>query len=921
MQFLYDVETSFLDAIRAAGMEPPATMTAGKLTRFPGKGKRKGNQAGWAFLFLDRRGGVFGDWSSSLNQTWIAGNGSSRTKSDYLQFKGQVAAAKAEVARGNQEKHDRAAEKAGALLAASIPADFSHPYLTKKGITPVETLCQIDLASAVEILRYAPKSNNQLLDGQILLAPICVEGRISSVELIDQTGLKHAIFGGARKGGFWAAKPLPNPTADAITILVGEGVATVISAVQATGHYGIAAFSNQNLKPVCQSLRKNYPWSKLVVLTDLLKESGNPDPLAIAAAQSVNGVLAVPDFYDTREAGDTDFNDLQKARGIDEVRNQIDSAIAASNSKAVAHVVDSEPSSAHLPELISFSTSGGKFCVSPRGVEFVGNPDEEGNYPDPKWICSQISVTAKTRNAESSEWGYLLDWKDGDGIKHAWAMPASMLQGEGSEVRRILAGMGVSISPKKMCRDLMTSFFQDFPVERRARSVDQLGWLGNLYVSQNETIGDSQEVVVFQNEHAIHPAVSSKGLVSDWRDSIAKLSQGNSRLVFSISVSLAGPLLDLIGADSGGFHIRGASSTGKSSALAVAASVWGQPNKYLRLWRATANGLESLASLHNDCTLILDELSQMVPNEAGEAAYLLANGRGKARAQQNGMAAKSSTWRLLILSAGEESLSALMARANQKSNTGQEIRLADIPSDAGAGMGLFENIHGYSSPAEFALAIKDSSMKSYGSVGRQFLDNVVKERAKLPSVLRHLIKEFLNQVVGHSSSGQIVRVAQRFAIVAMAGELATSYGLTGWKAGESIEAAKKCFEAWHEGFGGSENQEERKVLSQFRAFFEAHGDSRFTDENSDKDRIVANRVGYKRIDENNELEYLVLPEAFKNEICKSLDSKYACRVLVNHGWLIPGSDGKNSKNCKVSDIKGTIRLYVIKTSNMWADAA
>ncbi|CEK09175.1 DUF927 domain-containing protein [Legionella hackeliae] len=39
--------------------------------------------------------------------------------------------------------------------------------------------------------------------------------------------------------------------------------------------------------------------------------------------------------------------------------------------------------------------------------------------------------------------------------------------------------------------------------------------------------------------------------------------------------------------------------------------------------------LEGLASLHNDGLLILDELSQMDPREAGEAAYLLANGQGK----------------------------------------------------------------------------------------------------------------------------------------------------------------------------------------------------------------------------------------------------------------------------------------------------
>lgn len=117
--------------------------------------------------------------------------------------------------------------------------------------------------------------------------------------------------------------------------------------------------------------------------------------------------------------------------------------------------------------------------------------------------------------------------------------------------------------------------------------------------------------------------------------------------------------------------------------------MWGDPSAYPRLWRATANGLEGLAALHNDGLLILDELSQIDPKEAGEAAYLLANGQGKARASRTGTARQSARWRLLFLSAGEESLTALMARVGRKVNAGQEIRLADLDADAGAGMGAF----------------------------------------------------------------------------------------------------------------------------------------------------------------------------------------------------------------------------------------
>ena len=127
--------------------------------------------------------------------------------------------------------------------------------------------------------------------------------------------------------------------------------------------------------------------------------------------------------------------------------------------------------------------------------------------------------------------------------------------------------------------------------------------------------------MVFQNTNAIEPALSTKGSVEEWRDSIGRLVSGNSRLVFVISTALAPTLAKLVGEDSGGFHFRGASSSGKSTALKVAASVWGNPQSYCRLWRSTANGLEGLVALHNDGLLILDELSQMDSREAGGGLF------------------------------------------------------------------------------------------------------------------------------------------------------------------------------------------------------------------------------------------------------------------------------------------------------------
>jgi putative DNA primase/helicase len=117
--------------------------------------------------------------------------------------------------------------------------------------------------------------------------------------------------------------------------------------------------------------------------------------------------------------------------------------------------------------------------------------------------------------------------------------------------------------------------------------------------------------------------------------------------------------------ESGGFHFRGDSSSGKTTALKVAASVYGGAS-YLQRWRTTDNALEAIAAQHCDGLLILDELAQVDPKTAGECAYMLANEQSKARATRTGTPRARLSWRLLFLSAGELGLADHMAEGMKR---------------------------------------------------------------------------------------------------------------------------------------------------------------------------------------------------------------------------------------------------------------
>jgi uncharacterized protein (DUF927 family) len=567
-----------------------------------------------------------------------------------------------------------------------------------------------------------------------------------------------------------------------------------------------------------------------------------------------------------------------------------------------------------------FDYGGGKFEVDDKGVHYFPAPDKDGQQKKPLWLCAPLEIVAKTRDAKGSAWGRLLEWKDSDENAHSWAMPMELLQRDGGvEARCELAQQGLAISPSKAAKENLATYLQVWPTDSRARCVDRLGWIQSgdkaLYILPNQAVGMSNEHVVFQNAHAIEPAFSTSGTIDGWKQSVARLAVGNSRIMFAISSAFAGPTLRLTGEASGGLHLRGISSIGKTTALEGAASVYGDPERYCRRWRATVNGLEGLATLHNDGLLILDELSQVDPKDAGEAAYLLANGQGKTRASRSGLARPTLTWRLIYLSAGEESLSALMARAGRRPTAGQEIRMAEIEADAGKGMGLIEELHEFEAPAQLVLAFHDATKAHHGAVGTEFLARLTDDQKQVVTFLTDGVAKFLKQNVplNKNGGGQIERVARRFALIGLAGEVASLYKLTGWGKGAALEAAAICFASWLVHFGGG-NREEQTLLAQVKEFFELHGASRFEDIAETTNVRIINRAGFYRELADKTRAFMILPNVYRSEVIKGYDPKFANKVLIDHGWLLEGEDAVAQK-VRLPEL-GSARAYVF-SSQMW----
>jgi len=566
-----------------------------------------------------------------------------------------------------------------------------------------------------------------------------------------------------------------------------------------------------------------------------------------------------------------------------------------------------------------FVYENGFFELRSNGLYYVYLNEQKPSKPSTEhavFICSPIEVIAKTRDIHSNEWGVLIKWCDADNITHQKPIAMAEFQGDTREYRKGLASHGLIITPNTKHRHYLDIYLQQYPIRVKGLCVDKPGWHGDRYVSHNRSLGgNDDEVVVYQSNNTISNVLSEKGTLVQWRDEICKLIAEQSRLVFSICCAFAGQLLEPLGYDGGGFHMLGSSSIGKSITMCLAASVWGKPTVIVRTWRQTDNALEGTAREHNDSVLLLDEIGQLEPSIAVKTAYMLANGSSKSRSSVSGTNQKPHTWRLIILSNGEQSIKQHVAYESKGVTAGVEVRIAHIEADASTGNGIFDSLVMADSGAAQADKIKELASKYHGTAGIAWLEHITIDKAETTAKAKSLIKGFMLQYDDLSS--QAHRVAKRFALVAAAGEMATQAGITGWQTGQATAAVKVCFNNWLDNYGRDGEHEERQIIKHVQAFIEQHGASRFqiwSELMHDEDQITIeqktnNRVGFRRQDTD---EYYFYPNMFEKEVCSPYSLKKVIKVLDEAGLLNKNEQDRKMLKVTLPNTKNRLRMYAIK---------
>jgi uncharacterized protein (DUF927 family) len=232
--------------------------------------------------------------------------------------------------------------------------------------------------------------------------------------------------------------------------------------------------------------------------------------------------------------------------------------------------------------------------------------------------------------------------------------------------------------------------------------------------------------------------------------------------------------------------------------------------------------------------------------------------------------------------------------------------MLDIPTARARGM--FDHAGPDGDAAAFAKRCQLAAASGYGTAGPAFVRRLITDDVAGADV-RVTVNAFVAEAVPTGADGQVDRAAHRLGLIAAAGELATTFGLTGWRRGEAREAAAWALRQWIDGRGGTESSEVRQAVEHARLIIEMHGDARFQPIDDADAKPAVNRLGWRK-GAGAEREWWVPPESWKAEICAGLEAQFVARVLADRGML--RRQGGNVLQCVVN-IGGNqrVRAYVL----------
>ncbi|WP_215410985.1 TOPRIM and DUF927 domain-containing protein [Escherichia coli] len=707
--------------------------------------------------------------------------------------------------------------------------------------------------------------------GRTLIPMQDASGVVVAFQTISADG-REKRFRGKAKGAFRIINPQEQPT----RIVIAEGLATTLSAWQLQhGAMAVMAGSASNLEDVARTMRERHPEAEIIIAADndnTGKGKNTGKVAAEKAALAVGGTVALA----PAEAGENrDWNDVLVSEGREAATMRF-------------------AGSMYQPAVTEKTTSSKRRRASSDGESGVVIEDTDGGpmmrlrFRDTSLdICQKVDVLGYG-SYEGKEYR-VLQWMNN-------GRPATVAVNLGgfasSAALTTLMDGGLLVRDGRQLRSALANWIIGQMPATRWTLAASAGWTDDnrAYLLPGGHIIGDETPVLFMGKRDVTGGWTTSGTADTWRESVARLVDGNSLMMVCVAMPFAGPLLKLAGIQNFGLHLYAPSTTGKTTCATLAASVCGDPSALRMTWNGTANGIQGHAAARCDSFLWLDELGEGTPKAIDKTIYALFNGSGRVRAAKDGSNAPHDSWRLPVISTGEADTATFVGRAKITLAPGQLVRLLNIPVEQMQP----ENLHGYSTAGAHARELTRACNGNFGAVFREWITWLIRNRQEAENTIRQCQGKWQTAVAGrYPNSPQVCRVADAFAVLEAA--LVLTRPFTGWDAAACCDAVVRVFTSWVKDFG-THDKAQSQIISQATDFLMQYGRSCFATLTTDgKANTVtdqeASRIGrlygYRKPadGDNGDEWFYVTPAAFRDHIAKGHNDRQAAAALEKAGML------------------------------------
>ena len=372
----------------------------------------------------------------------------------------------------------------------------------------------------------------------------------------------------------------------------------------------------------------------------------------------------------------------------------------SSSRSASPFSADDAPDGLHMPP---------GYHVDPAGVCLIG-PEGERIYV----TSAPVYVSAIARDVEQDGVSLELRWRGDDG----WAshtVDRFVAADARSLVRLASDGMPVhSGNATELVKYLAAFEAYNQAALPRINISRHMGWAGEAFLwgTDDLTAGSGPGVTLAGNPAMMARAEPYRegGTWEGWTDAVRRLVCPSPSVMLALYASACAPLLRILDADGFVVDWSGETSQGKTTALRVAASVWGVPKRdtgIIGSWSAPSTvGATVRAWFSQSMPVLLDDTKEGRDDVVAALLYMIPAGREGDKGAADGSLRQARTWRTVLLSTGESPITSRSqdggARARTLCIEGSPVKTGEQAIQIAEAMGQH---HGHLGPRVVRYAI------------------------------------------------------------------------------------------------------------------------------------------------------------------------------------------------------------------------